>query len=104
MTAEDAKEILDKVAAMYGRAIEAAERADRPERQGCPAPLRGQPPEGVLRVRARLLPAEPAADRRRRGHHDQGIDRALADPGRDLLLREGSSGPPRIKVNNQRAG
>jgi hypothetical protein len=33
VTAEDAKSILDKVAAMYGRALEAAERTPRPERK-----------------------------------------------------------------------
>jgi hypothetical protein len=33
VTAEDAMSILDKVAAMYGRALEAAERTSRPERQ-----------------------------------------------------------------------
>jgi hypothetical protein len=33
VTAEDAAYILDKVAAMYGRALEAAERASRPERK-----------------------------------------------------------------------
>jgi hypothetical protein len=33
VTADDAKCILDKVAAMYGRALEAAERASQPERE-----------------------------------------------------------------------
>jgi hypothetical protein len=33
VTAEDAGSILDKVAAMYGRALEAAERTSRPERK-----------------------------------------------------------------------
>jgi hypothetical protein len=33
VTAEDARAILDKVAAMYGKALEAAERASRPERK-----------------------------------------------------------------------
>ena len=32
MTAEDAEEILDKIAALHGRALEAAETATRPER------------------------------------------------------------------------
>ena len=50
------------------------------------AAVRRQPAEGVLRLRAGLLPAEPAADRGRRGQRDQGLDRAVADAGRDLLL------------------
>jgi hypothetical protein len=33
VTADDARAILDKVAAMYGKALEAAERASRPERK-----------------------------------------------------------------------
>ncbi len=33
VTAEDARSILDKVAAMYGRALEAAERTSRPDRK-----------------------------------------------------------------------
>jgi len=32
VTAEDAKHSLDKVAAMYGRSLEAAEKAEKPER------------------------------------------------------------------------
>src|SRR5262249_2492409 len=51
------------------------------------------PRKVVLRLRARLLPAKPPEDRGRRDHHDQGIDRALAHPDRDLLLREGAPGP-----------
>jgi hypothetical protein len=57
-----------------------------------PAAVRGEPAKGVLRVRAGLLPAKPATDRGRRGHGHQGVDRAVAHPRRDLLLREG---PPR---------
>ena len=37
VTAEDARESLDKVATMYGRALEAAEKATAPGR-ACPAP------------------------------------------------------------------
>ena len=65
----------------------------RPRAGRGPAAVRRQPPKGVLRVRAGLLPAEPAADRRRRGQRDQGIDRAVADAGRDLLFPEGPPGP-----------
>src|SRR5262249_11166024 len=61
--------------------------------KGGPTPLRSKPPEGLLRFRTGLLPAKPPADRGRRGEHDQGLDRALADSDRDLLLREGTPGP-----------
>ena len=103
VTAEDAQEILDKISRLYGRALEAAETADQPGAGRGPAAVRRQPAEGVLRLRARLLPAEPAADRGRRGQRHQGLDRAVADAGRDLLLPEGPPGPAAgSRSNNQR--
>ena len=77
-----------------------AGRCEAAEVERSPSPCRGaaavrrQPAEGVLRLRARLLPAEPAADRGRRDQRDQGVDRAVADPGGDLLLPETSQGSP----------
>ena len=105
VTAEDAEEILDKIAALYGRALEAAERAVPAASARSAAAVRRQPAEGVLRLRAGLLPAEPAADRRRRDQRHQGLDRAVADAGGDLLLPEGAARACRRSgSNNKRAG
>ena len=93
VTAQDAEEILDKIAALHGRALEAAETATEPGAGRGAAAVRRQPGEGVLRLRARLLPAEPAADRGRRHQRHQGLDRAVADAGGDLLLPEEPQGP-----------
>ena len=79
--------------ALYGRAAGGGRGADQPGARGGAAAVRRQPAKGVLRLRAGLLPAEPAADRRRRRQRHQGLDRAVADAGRDLLLPEGPQGP-----------
>ena len=94
VTAQDAQEILDKISrAVRHGPLEAAEAAADSGAGGGAAAVRRQPAEGVLRLRAGLLPAEPAADRGRRRQRHQGLDRALADAGRDLLLPEGPQGP-----------
>ena len=93
VTAQDAEEILDKIAAAV-RAGAGGGRGDDQSGAGRgAAAVRRQPAKGVLRLRAGLLPAEPAADRRRRRQRHQGLDRAVADAGRDLLLPEGPQGP-----------
>ena len=92
VTADDAQEILDKISRLYGRALETAEAAANAGTRPRGAAVCRQPAEGVLRLRARLLPAEPAADRGRRHQRDQGLDRAVAHAGRDLLLPEGPHG------------
>jgi hypothetical protein len=57
-----------------------------------PAAFRGKPREGLLWLRAGLLPAEPLANRGRRHEPHQSLDRVVADARGDLLLPEQ---PPR---------
>ena len=45
------------------------------------ATIRREFEQGLLRIRARFFPAEPATDRGRRYQRDQGIDRTLAHAG-----------------------
>jgi hypothetical protein len=78
VTAEDAREVLDRIARLYGRSVEAA--------------VCRQPEQGVLRLRAGLLPAEFAAHRGRRRQRYQGVDRTVAHAGRDLLFPERPQG------------
>ena len=104
VTAQDAEEILDKITALHRRALEAAESDGNAGAGRGAAAVRGQPGEGVLRLRAGLLPAEPAADRGRRRQRDQGLDRAVADAGGDLLLPEGSQGSAADPGQEQKAG
>ena len=66
VTAADAQEVLDKIVSLHTRALDAvAARGDAGTRRRAAA-VRRQPEQGVLRLRARLLPAEPGAHRRRR--------------------------------------
>src|SRR5262249_29877336 len=104
VTAEDARSILDKVAAMYGRALEAAERASRPERK-----------EALLLFAANLQKSfygfEP-------DFFQQNLLRIVDDVVTTIkgsielwpplveicYFEKARRGLPRIKVNNQRAG
>ena len=88
VTAEDAKESLDKVAAMYGRALEAAEKATAPERADALRLFAANLQKAFYGFEPDFFQQNLLADRGRRGLGHQGVDRVVADPGRDLLLRE----------------
>ncbi len=89
VTAQDAEQILGKIVALHSRAVMGAETASNPGRADCAAGLCGQPAQGLLRFRARFLPAKPAADRGRRRQRHQGFHRVVAHLGGDLLLPDG---------------
>ena len=100
VTAQDAEEILDKIASLHERASVAADAEKTSGTRRGAAAVRRQPGKGVLRLRAGFLSAEPAADRRRRRQRHQGLDRTVADAGRDLLLPQepqGSAADPSRK-------
>ena len=85
VSSQDSEEILTRISDLYRKVVEGQKAATSPERPGGAPRIRGQPGASVLRLRARLLPAELDPDRRRRDQPVQGLARDLADPGRDLL-------------------
>ena len=86
VTAQDSEQILDRITAIH-RARARRPRATRQRGAAARAgAIRVQPGEGLLRLRGRLLPAEPQPDRGRRDRRHPGRTRAVADARRDLLL------------------
>ena len=89
VTAQDAQEILDKISALHGRAAEAAEATTTPERAealrlfaaNLQKAFYGFEPDFFQQNLLRIV---DDVDQRH-----QGLDRAVADAGRDLLLPEG---------------
>ena len=99
VTADDARTVLDKVAAMYAGPSRLPKPLRTPARR--PAPIRGNlqkafygfEPDFFHQNLLRIV--DDVVD-------DQGVDRALADPDRDLLLREGPPGPsPRVRNHSK---
>ena len=90
VTAQDAEEILDKIAALHGRALKAAETAANPQRAQALRLFAANLEKAFYGFEPDFFQQNLRADRRRRGQRHQGVDRVVAHSHRDLLLPKGS--------------